>query len=79
MTGRWTQEAARAFGTGRAQRLVLNYALGFDEPSLDFLTGLPIRELVVTDRRLRDLSPVHSLGAPCRFCTSRPIRFSLSM
>lgn len=62
VTGRWSPEGAAAFETGGARRLVLNYALGFNEPNLDFLTGLPIRELVILDRRLTDLEPVYSLA-----------------
>jgi hypothetical protein len=63
VTGRWTAEASDAVRAGDVDRLVLNHALGFDEPSLAFLEGLPVRELVIVDPRLSDLAPVHSLGA----------------
>lgn len=66
VTGAWTAEAATVVQAGEVDRLVLNYALGFDEPSLKFLDGLPIRELVIIDRRLSDLEPIHSLGATLR-------------
>jgi hypothetical protein len=35
-----------------------NYALGFREANLEFLTALPIRRLLILDRSLVDLSPV---------------------
>lgn len=66
VTGSWTVEAATAVRDGEVDRLVLNYALGFDEPSLTFLEGLPLRELVILDPRLSDLEPVHSLGSTLR-------------
>lgn len=66
VTGSWTAEAAAAVRGGKVDRLVLNYALGFDEPSLAFLEGLPLRELVILDPRLSDLEPVHSLGSTLR-------------
>jgi hypothetical protein len=62
VTERWTAQAARDFEEGRAYRLVLNYALGFNEPTLDFLRGLPIRELEIIDRRLNNLEPLYSLA-----------------
>jgi internalin A len=63
VTGAWSAQSARIFEEGHAHRLVLNYALGFDEPDLDFLRGLPIRELEIIDRRLDTLEPIHSLAA----------------
>jgi Leucine-rich repeat (LRR) protein len=62
VTGAWTAQSARIFEEGRAHRLVLNYALGFDEPNLDFLRGLPIRDLEIIDRRLDTLEPIYSLA-----------------
>ncbi len=62
VTGRWTRQAAETVRSGRVDRLVLNYALGFDEPTLGFLDGLPLRELVILDPRLPDLEPVYSLA-----------------
>ncbi|TXK17718.1 hypothetical protein [Homoserinibacter sp. GY 40078] len=66
VTGPWTKEAAEAVWGGRVDRLVLNYALGFGETSLAFLEGMPLRELVVIDRRLTDLTPIYSLGSTLR-------------
>jgi hypothetical protein len=62
VTEPWTGQSARLFEEGRAHRLVLNYALGFNEPTLDFLHGLPIRELEIIDRRLNTLEPIYSLA-----------------
>lgn len=66
VTGPWTAEAEESVRSGEVDRLVLNYALGFREPSLDFLEGLPLRELVILDPRLPDLEPIHSLGSTLR-------------
>ena len=62
ITGRWSRQAHEAFVSNGATRLVLNYALGFDEPTLDFMRDLPIRELVVLDRRLTSLDPIYALA-----------------
>ncbi|WP_077490457.1 hypothetical protein [Sinomonas mesophila] len=62
VTRPWTAQSARIIEEGRAHRLVLNYALGFNEPTLEFVRGLPIRELVILDRRLTDLEPIYSLA-----------------
>lgn len=62
VTGPWTEEMAEAVRTGVADRVVLNHALGFEERDLHFLEYLPIRELVVLDRRITDLAPVYTLA-----------------
>lgn len=62
VTGPWTQEMASAVESGVADRVVLNHALGYDEPDLHFLDYLPVRELVILDRRITDLSPVYTLA-----------------
>jgi internalin A len=62
VTGRWTADASRLFESGEADRLVLNYAHGFGETDLEFLRGLPVRQLVVLDRRLGSLAPLSDLG-----------------
>jgi Leucine-rich repeat (LRR) protein len=62
VTKPWTAQSARIFEEGHAHRLVLNYALGFNEPTLEFLRGLPIRELEIIDRRLTALEPIYSLA-----------------
>lgn len=62
VTGAWSEAAADAIRRGQAERLWLNHARGFSEPSLDFLSDLPVRSLLILDRRLRDLTPVARLG-----------------
>ena len=62
VTGPWTPEMVEAVESGVADRVVLNHALGFEEPDLRFLEHLPVRELVVLDRRITDLAPVHTLA-----------------
>jgi internalin A len=62
VTAPWTAHTGRIFEEGRAHRLVLNYALGFNEPTLDFLRGLPIRDLEIIDQRLTNLEPIHTLA-----------------
>lgn len=62
LTGRWSSEAEGEFSRKAVDRLVLNYALGFEEVHLEFLRNLPLRELVILDRRLTDLDPVYSLA-----------------
>lgn len=62
VTGPWNAEMVQAVETGVADRVVLNYALGYDEPDLYFLQYLPIRELVILDRRITDLRPVYTLA-----------------
>lgn len=62
VTGPWTPEMAEAVESGVADRVVLNHALGFEEPDLRFLEHLPVRELKVLDRRITDLSPVYTLA-----------------
>jgi hypothetical protein len=63
VTGRWSPEAGLALQISKVDSLVLNYALGFDEPDLSFLDGQPLRKLVVLDRRLRALDPIYTLAA----------------
>lgn len=62
VTGRWSVHARKAVESGEVDRLVLNYALGFEELDLEFLRGLPLRQLVILDRRLSNLDPVYSLA-----------------
>ena len=59
VTGRWSEAAARAVAGGEADGLVLNYARGFCERSLDLLEGgWPLRRLSVLDRSIVDLDPI---------------------
>lgn len=66
VTGPWTAETSAVAEAGGIDRLVLNYALGFNEPSLTFLEGLQVRDLVVLDPRLLDLEPIYSLAPQLR-------------
>ncbi|MGW5194850.1 hypothetical protein ACWEOO_36735 [Kribbella sp. NPDC004138] len=66
VTGPWSDEAGAAFVDQGAGTLVLNYALGFDLPDLRFLDDLPVRNLVVIDRRLQSLDPVYGLASTLR-------------
>ncbi|WP_375504178.1 hypothetical protein [uncultured Jatrophihabitans sp.] len=67
VTGSWTDEMAQAVESGVADRVVLNHALGYDERDLYFLQYLPIRELVILDRRITDLTPVYTLAPRLEF------------
>lgn len=59
VTGPWSAMAARSLARGEADGLVLNYARGFCEGSLDLLDGeWPLRRLCVIDRSLVDLDPI---------------------
>lgn len=62
VTGPWSDDAARALARGKADGLVLNYARGFCEGSLDLLDGSwPVRRLDVLDRSIVDLDPIGRL------------------
>jgi len=63
VTGPWSDDAARALARGEADGLVLNYARGFCEGSLDLLDGgWPVRRLDVLDRSIVDLDPIGRLA-----------------
>jgi internalin A len=62
VTGPWSNESAEVLARGDIDGLVLNYAHGFVEPSLEFLGSWPIRRLNVLDRSLSDLKPLARLG-----------------
>jgi internalin A len=62
VTGPWSDDTARALARGEADGLVLNYARGFCESSLDLLDGgWPLRRLSVLDRSIVDLGPIGRL------------------
>jgi hypothetical protein len=61
VTGLWTAEVETLLATGAVVGLDLNYALGFGEPSLEFLDAWPLRRLHVLDRSLVDLEPIGRL------------------
>ena len=64
VTGRWSSEVERLAESGEVDRLILNYARGFAEPDLEFLSSrLRIRELEVLDRKLTDLTPIYRLSS----------------
>jgi len=59
VTGPWSAMAAQALSRGEADGLVLNYARGFREGTLDLLdSGWPLRRLSVLDRSLVNLNPI---------------------
>jgi internalin A len=63
VTGPRSDDAARALARGEADGLVLNYARGFCESSLDLLDGgWPLRRLSVLDRSIVDLGPIGRLA-----------------
>src|SRR3954454_24155453 len=63
VTGPWSEDAARALARGQADGLVLNYARGFSEGTLDLLDGgWPLRRLSVLDRSIVDLDPIGRLA-----------------
>jgi len=63
VTGSWSAAADDAVRSGKADGLVLNYALGYRERTLDFLYGLPLRRVEILARTLKDPTPLYSLGA----------------
>lgn len=63
VTDRWSGEAEEEIRRGGVDGLVLNYALGFAERSLEFLDHWQVRRLAVIDRSIADLSPVERLGS----------------
>src|SRR4051794_29161949 len=62
VTGEWSRQAEACLREGHADGLILNYARGYRESSLDFLSGLPVRRLDILARSVADLSPVYSLA-----------------
>lgn len=63
MTGRWSDAAREALLAGEAESLWLNYARGYSEPDLEFLEDLPVRRLLIIDRKLGHLEPLSRLQA----------------
>ncbi|MCW3013025.1 MAG: hypothetical protein JWO02_117 [Solirubrobacterales bacterium] len=62
VTGPWSGEAAGVLVRGEADGLVLNYARGFCDGSLEFLEGWGVRRLNILDRGIVDLGPIGRLG-----------------
>jgi hypothetical protein len=63
VNGAWTDAAARALESGRADGLNLNYALGFKNTDLTFLSAWPLKRLWILARTVKDLRPVYRLSA----------------
>jgi hypothetical protein len=62
VTGDWSSAASSALLANAADGLVLNYARGYRERSLEFLRGdWPVRRLFILARTIKDLSPVYRL------------------
>lgn len=62
VTGPWSNAAAEELASGKVDGLVLNYARGFCERSLDLLDERwPLRRLDVLDRAIVDLDPIGRL------------------
>jgi len=63
VTGPWSKQTEDALVRGEADGLVLNYARGFCETNLEFLTPhWSVRRLDLLDRKIVDLEPVGRLG-----------------
>ena len=63
VTGTWSEGAADVLRRRLVDTLVLNYARGFRDQMLAFLSpDLPVRRLLVLDRAIKDLSPVERLA-----------------
>jgi hypothetical protein len=63
VTGEWSERAADVLRRRLVDTLVLNYARGFSDQTLAFLSpDLPVRRLLVLDRAITDLSPVERLA-----------------
>jgi hypothetical protein len=63
LTGRWSRQTEDALARGEADGLVLNYARGFCEANLEFLTrDWSVRRLDLLDRKIVDLEPIGRLG-----------------
>ena len=63
VTGRWSDDAARALERGDADGLVLNYARGFVASDLEFLDSrLGLRRLRLLNRNIGDLGPIARLA-----------------
>ena len=62
VTGEWSDQASRLVQTGQVDRIVVNQALGFVGGNIDFLAGLPVRQLVVVLRGLTDVTALYQLA-----------------
>jgi internalin A len=63
VTGPWSAKIDEALASGEAQRLQLNMSAGFRERDLEFISGdWPLKELILLDGSIQDLSPLGRLG-----------------
>jgi hypothetical protein len=62
VTGDWSDRAARVLASGQADGLVLNYARGYRERTLDFLRPWPVRRLQILARTITNIEPVYRMA-----------------
>ena len=62
VTGAWSPADAQQYRESGADELVLNYAHGFQERSLDFIADLPVVRLEIVTRTIKDLEPIYALA-----------------
>jgi Leucine-rich repeat (LRR) protein len=62
VVGDWMPRAAGVLARSEADGLILNYARGFRERSLDFLQHWPLRRLTILARTITDLEPIYRLA-----------------
>lgn len=67
VVGDWTAQAAGVLARGQADGLILNYARGFHERSLDFLQDWPVRRLTIMARTITDLEPIYRLAGTLEY------------
>jgi hypothetical protein len=63
VTDKWTDKINQLLADGRADGLVLNYALGFKDTDLAALDEWPLRRFQLLARTVKDLQPVTRLAA----------------
>ena len=62
VTGPWGSKSESALLKSGADTLILNYARGFQEPTLDFLDSWPIRHFELLSRTTSDITPIYRLS-----------------
>ncbi len=62
VTGPWSDDAARCLAEGRADGLYLNYAKGFKDTDLAFISAWPIRRLKIIALTATNLDPLLALA-----------------
>ncbi len=62
VTGDWSERAVGVLAFGQADGLVLNYARGYRERTLDFLRPWPVRRLQVLARTITNIEPVYRMA-----------------